>query len=336
MTSTTTKPTQTAVSSTYGLWGGILFSLAFTLLIWLLGSNLYPVDLEPDRPGMWYAWMLRHPTFWTRTTAWVGYTLHQLTIWGLLYYAQAQKPRYSQHLHRFNLLALAANAIFITLHLVQTHLWYDGLAQDVPEWTSQWSVILLLVIVLLMENQRRGLVVGKKVPFLTEAGRTLRQYHGYYFAWAIIYTFWYHPMEFTSGHLLGFFYMFLLMLQGSLFYTRAHINPWWMVVQELFVLFHGTMVSLMNDDGGWAMFLFGFFGLFVVTQMYGLPLTKWQRGFFWVSYVGSMLVTYSLRGWDKWSEPLRIPVAEYLLVFVIALLVMGAMRFQRLATNGNE
>ena len=39
-----------------------------------------------------------------------------------------------------------------------------------------------------------------------------RKYHGYYFAWAIIYTFWYHPMEITGGHLLGFFYMFLLLL----------------------------------------------------------------------------------------------------------------------------
>ena len=49
----------------------------------------------------------------------------------------------------------------MTLHLVQTWLFYDGLAQDVPEWTSQWSVIVLLAAVLMMENQRRGLVFGR-------------------------------------------------------------------------------------------------------------------------------------------------------------------------------
>ena len=52
----------------------------------------------------------------------------------------------------------------------------------------------------------------------------MRKYHGYVFAWATVYTFWYHPMENTAGHLIGFFYMFLLLLQGSLFLTRIHIN----------------------------------------------------------------------------------------------------------------
>ena len=69
---------------------------------------------------------------------------------------------------------------------------------------------MVLVAILIMENQRRGLAFGVKVPWLKDAGRTLRQYHGYYFSWAIIYTFWYHPIELTPGHLLGFFYMFLL------------------------------------------------------------------------------------------------------------------------------
>ncbi len=31
----------------------------------------------------------------------------------------------------------------------------------------------------------------------------VRRNHGYIFAWATIYTFWYHPMENTNGHLIG-------------------------------------------------------------------------------------------------------------------------------------
>ena len=47
-------------------------------------------------------------------------------------------------------------------------------------------------------------------------------------------------MEATSGHLIGFLYMFLLMLQGSLLFTRAHVNRWWTLVLEVAVLAHGT------------------------------------------------------------------------------------------------
>ena len=43
--------------------------------------------------------------------------------------------------------------------------------------------------------------------WLTEAAR---RYHGYYFAWAIVYTFWYHPMEATTGHLIDYVSVFVL------------------------------------------------------------------------------------------------------------------------------
>ena len=76
-----------------------------------------------------------------------------------------------------------------------------------------------------MENQRRGMFLGKKIGFVSNAAVSIRKYHGYYFAWATIYTFWYHPMVGTQGHLMGFLYMFLLLLQGSLFFTRMHLNP---------------------------------------------------------------------------------------------------------------
>ena len=56
----------------------------------------------------------------------------------------------------------AANAGFILLHILQTRIWYDGLAQNVSIWSSQGSVVLMLVLILLMENQRRGLFFGKK------------------------------------------------------------------------------------------------------------------------------------------------------------------------------
>ena len=239
-----------ATDSSTALWGGILFSFVFTALIWYAGGHwLSPGALTPERPGFWYEWQLQDPTFWTRATAWGGYLLHQVSIWWLIWTAQKERPGYSRGLHRFNVLALGVNAGFIALHFVQTQVWYDGLAQDVHEGTAQWSVIVLLIAVLAMENKRRGLVFGVGSNWVERAGPFLRRYHGYFFSWAVIYTFWYHPMEDTWGHLFGFFYMFLLMLQGSLFFTRAHVNRRWTVVLEVTFAFHGAMVAYLAGRG---------------------------------------------------------------------------------------
>ena len=213
---------------------------------------------------------------------------------------------------------LAANAFFILLHFVQTHIWYDGLAQDVSIFSSQGSVIVLLVWVLLMENPRRGLFFGKKAPISKEIVRVARKYHGYFFAWAPIYTFWYHPMVSTPGHLFGFFYMFLLLLQGSLFFTRIHLNRWWMLTQELTVMAHGTMVAIIQGNGLWPMFFFGFGGMFIITQMHGLSLSIRSRWLILAAYIAGALWVYSGRGWANLNQIVRIPVIEYLSMFVLA------------------
>ena len=315
------------------LWLGIAFSFAFTALIWLLGPSLPVIDFLPDAGASWYYWQLPEPTFWSRTTAWGGYLGHQIVIWLLIYHAQKSKLKYSNNLHKVNILALAANAFFIFLHLIQTHIWYDGLAQDVSIFSSQGSVVLLLVMVLLMENQRRGLFFGKKVGFLKETARVARKYHGYIFAWGVIYTFWYHPMETTSGHLIGFLYTFFLMLQGSLFFTRVHVNRWWMLMQELIVLVHGTLVAYQHGNGAWAMFFFGFATIFIVTQMHGLGLKLWQRWAFVVAYIIAIILVYSQRGWELVSEVIRVPVIEYALVFILALIIWLVMSIIGLGTR---
>ena len=283
--------------ATSALWLGILFSLVFTALIAWAGERLDAITLLPDTGAAWYYWQLPNPTFWTRATAWGLYLLHQFAIWGLIFYAQTRVRRYTSGLHRVNLLALGVNAFFILAHFVQTHIWYDGLAQDVSIFSSQASVIVLLVWVLLMENSRRGIFFGKKLPLSKQIIEIAKKYHGYFFAWATIYTFWYHPMVNTPGHLVGFFYMFLLLLQGSLFFTRVHVNRWWMVVQEATVAVHGTLVAVLQGNDLWPMFAFGFAGIFVITQMHGLRLAKWCRLVILAIYVGAVAWVYHNMGW---------------------------------------
>lgn len=304
------------------LWLGVATSLGLTALIWALGWIPAGVPKLPDQGPSWYYWKLPEPTFWSRATAWGFYIGHQVAVWALLWWAQRSRPRYSSALHPVNWWMLAVNLLFIGLHFVQTYVWYDGLAQDVSIFSSQGSVVLLLVFVLIMETPRRGLLFGKKVPFRREFVQLVKRQHGYLFSWAAIYTFWYHPMEAGLGHLIGFFYMFLLLLQGSLIYNRAHINRWWTFALEVMVLVHGTLVAVFQGNGIWPMFFFGFFALVVVTQMYGLPIGARGRWLVAGAFVAGVVLVYGVsgRGWAKLDEIVRIPLIDFALVGVIYLL----------------
>ena len=323
---TSSASTQSApTGATRALWLGIAFSLAFTALIAWAGPRLDAIQLLPDQGAAWYFWKLPEPTVWTRVSVWSLYLLHQVALWALIAYAQKNRPSYTTGLHKFNVLALGVNAVFILLHFAQTHLFYDGLAQDVSVFSSQGSVIVLLVWVLLMENPRRGLFFGRKAPIGKEIIAFARKYHGYFFAWATVYTFWFHPMVSTPGHLIGFVYMFLLLLQGSLFFTRVHVNKYWTFVQEGLVAVHGTLVAVAQGAGLWPMFLFGFTGIFVITQMHGLGLGRWARLAIFGAYAAAVLWVYSERGWAQLNEIVRIPLIDYVAVFVLAGLFGGGL-----------
>ena len=327
MQSTVTTSQPKPLQSSTALWAGVVFSFVFTALIWWLGERLAPLrnTFAPDTGALHYFWKLPEPNWITRASAWGLYLAHQFAIWGLIYYAQTNKLKYTSGLHPVNIWALGANALFIVLHLIQTHVFYDGLAQDVSILSSQGSVIVLLVFVLVMENKRRGMFFGKPATLWQPAVDFIRKYHGYLFSWAIVYTFWYHPMENTTGHLIGFLYMFLLMLQGSLFFTRMHVNRYWTFTQEFAVLVHGTLVAVQQGNGIWPMFAFGFGGIFVITQMYGLGLSKMARWAILAVYCALVVWIYSGRGFDKVNEVIRIPVIDYVLVFVLTGLVAGPM-----------
>jgi hypothetical protein len=133
----------------------------------------------------------------------------------------------------------------------------------------------------------------------------------------------------TTGHLWGFFYTFLLLLQGSLFFTRTHLNRFWMVTQEILVAVHGTLVAVMQGNGIWPMFFFGFAGLFIITQMHGLRLSLRTRWLLLAGYIAGVVVVYSGRGWGALNEIIRIPVIEYLAVVVLALLIGGGLWIYR-------
>lgn len=322
--------------------GSILFTVLLCAAIVAMGGALSQFEIIPHpEDGFIYEWQLAEQTAWGQLTAWLGFALHQLLIWATIAYAQRRysKRDYTDKLRPVNIWALAINFVFIVLHYLQTLFFYDAIAQDLPSWTAQFAVALMLIVILGMENQRRGLFFGKKVPFRKAFTDALRKYHGYFFSFAVIYTFWFHPMVPTLGHLVGFAHVVLVMAQGSLMFMRAHLNKHWMLLLEILVLPHAFQVAINQGADLWPMFFFGFAAIFLVTQMHGLRLKPWARRAFYGSFTLVALYVYVFlrQPWEA-NEILRIPIIEYAVLFVMYLVYwIGAKvssRFGRLVGAG--
>jgi hypothetical protein len=266
---------------------GVVFAFSFVFLIWALGPNLkHFTDTLIQRNDLsWYYWKLLIRDFWGMNIVWAMYLANQISIWAIIYFAQKNQSGFrnatSRRLSKYTLYALAITVTFVFLHLVQTQVWFDGLAQDVPILTSQGSVIVLLSIVLIIENQRRGLFLGRKAgkPFTPSVAAFFRSSHKYIFAWALIYTFWFHPMATDPQLLSGFFYMFLLFTQLMLAWTPLHLDKRWIIFLEAYVTIHAVIVAAWNTSffGGadmWPMFFSGFAFMLIFTYMYAFRATK--------------------------------------------------------------
>ncbi len=296
----------------------ILFSACAALGVFLLHPYTDNIQFLPDEGFNWYYWKLPDPTFMSRATSWGFYIAHQAFIWWAIWWGQKHRKELTnwKRMHWINFVMIFGTAFFIFLHYVQTAIWFDGLGQDMPVIMSQGSVVVLLIVILVMEAPRRGLFFGKVKPF-REILPWLYKYHGYVFAWGLVFTFWYHPMYPTWGHVTGFFYMFLLFTQMNLMYTEIHVNRYWTFTMETLVIVHGITMAVVNGNGMWAMFGFGFAAAAVITQIYGLGLSKTARIAIWAVFLIALVVAYSYRGWEHIGEVIRIPVIYYLGAFLI-------------------
>ena len=210
------------------LFWSVIAAVVVAALIPAFSAFLVPsIALVPDKGPAWYFWKLPDPTWRTRASVWIPYLVQQLLVWYLIYRLSTAKKRIDDTFSKWNWWLLGVNAAFVVVHFVQTSVFYDGLAQDVPIWSSQYSVIGMLVLILIMKNRWRGLFFGHKVRLPKDGVLMTTKIHSYYIAWAAVYTFWFHPVVSTWAHVIGFFYMFLLLIQISLAYTRAHMNKYW-------------------------------------------------------------------------------------------------------------
>jgi len=336
----------------YYAWaGGLVLAVGFTLLIWFFGPLLQPFldALLPDQGAAWYYWKLPSRNLWTMFIVWTFYLSHQFAIWATIYWAQKNlvepRARPTGSLTSYNLAAFTITVAFTFLHFLQTHVWFDGLAQDVPIWTSQDSVIIMLAVILIIENPRRGLFLGRRAgkPFTARVSGFFRRCHMYIFAWAMVYTFWFHPMAADPQLLSGFFYMFLLFTQMSLAYTKVHLDKRWIITLESYVAIHAVIVAIYNtaylgSADMWPMFFAGFAFMFVFTYMYALNVRKEMRWAITTLYLAFVVWLYLPRpiglGRDLTLllrlEMLWIPLVLYGLAAVFAGLTYLKLKRQKI------
>tara|TARA_Y100000588_G_scaffold42064_2_gene40146 strand:+ start:1106 stop:2104 length:999 start_codon:yes stop_codon:yes gene_type:complete len=301
---------------------GLICAGAITAVIALTGARLSTFEIIGPTVPFQYPWRLVEPDFISQITAWSGYVLHNIYVWTILSLARKEKPGFSENFRWFNWAMLVGNGLFIGLHILQTHLYYDALARDVHEATAQGSVALMLMVILVIEGPRRGLFFGQ-LRFDRRLVEVLRKYHGYLFSWAIIYTFWYHPAVSTQGHLIGFFYMFMLLWQSVLVFNRSHRNRWWTLTLEAMVIPHAVLVAVTQPSNAWRMFGFGFATIFILTQMHGVGWNRATRITFGSIFVIALILAYAVFGdITQIHEVARIPVAEFFVAGVIYVLLV--------------
>ena len=297
---------------------GIAVCILITLLIVIFGWNLQSVPHPPDRGPRWYYWILRDPTFTTRAAVWTLYLTHQILHLATVHYALQSKIRYSSTLRPINIWLICLNLFFIFAHFVQTHVTYDGLAQDLPLIPSLGLAGVMLTWVLLMENNRRGLWFHYRFPFPSDLIKFARKYHGYYFSVAIVAVFWFHPLESTLGHLTGVFYNLLLLLQSCLVLTPIHYNRYWTFTLEFFVIVHGTVVGYFDPTKSWTIYFFWFLVIFVTTQMHGLNLSFSFKLSVIILTVLSIKEMFHIEGPIFAPKLLCAPLTEYVCVYLLA------------------
>ncbi|KAI8361730.1 hypothetical protein BD560DRAFT_318508, partial [Blakeslea trispora] len=133
--------------------------------------------------------------------------------------------------------------------LVHGHVFYDGLAVNVPEGVAQGSVVLILVFAIIIAIPYRGIIFGYgKKPASDPVIQMVRKYHGYAMSFGTVLNFHYHPV--------------------------SHRNKSWVLLLEVWVFIHGTLTAIIQPGIGWQIFSYGFMSMFLVNQIFQTKLAE--------------------------------------------------------------
>lgn len=329
------------------------------------GDRFLPEPAENGNPGeharnngassasYWYYWQTKpeNRTWLNRFLPWLGYILHQFSIWLMTFFAQAKMnseyeqdefgnypDKYTPSISHYNVGLLVTNILFYLLHLGITHWTYDGLAIDTVITSGQSSVSAAIALIFLLEYRDRGMFLAYPQKSDSDCFTDFikldynlidlfRKYHGYCFQWIMIWTLWYHPLENTSAHATGCTIVWLFLLQGSLIFTQFHYCRPWRFLVEIGVFIHGPVVAYQIENAGSfpydtnlsPMFFFGFGMCVVATQIFtfqSLRNLAWYFRIiplilFWIGGILFYLLNQN-KNFSDINEMVRIPPILYL------------------------
>jgi len=224
--------------------------------------------------------------------------------------AQVSKPPPAEMDYRPNIYAqrmFSLNIGMILFKFTQSFFTYDGLANDVPEWTAQYSVMWWIFLALIIQMPKRGLLFGYIRSFDNPCGfgkdfvNFVRKQHGYAFSFGVTYNYWFHPIEGSPGFVLGYLYQFLMMLQSNFLLHPFHRNKFWTLILQVGIVPHAFFIAwyFANGSAGSVFqFPFGFAMLFITTFMHGFELSFWQKAGFTVAFFVVAVSTYLAVGRD--------------------------------------
>lgn len=86
-------------------------------------------------------------------------------------------------------------------------------------------------------------------------------------------------------------------------------------------------MAVLQGNDMWLMFAFGFGAMIVLTQMYGLGLNTWARRGLATVFLLAVVASYGVTGrLAQINEVIRIPILDYLVVFLVYGLYLVASR----------
>jgi hypothetical protein len=286
----------------------------------------------------------RGPDTLRRAVTWVCYLSHQLCSLLCVYVAKRSRStgtaQYTTKLSPANIWALGMNFSFFAMRFVHSAWSLDGLSGELPFWAPELAGLLIVIVIMLMENESRGLVFGWRWP-LHEAGSYLaKRYHGYIFSFFIVQALWYHPTLSITSHAVEYAHLALLLTQSSLFYTRQHLNPYWKALLETMIVLHAiplaetplSIYTLVPESSrAWCAFLFGLLIVICATPLFGLPAYAKLRSHYKVvpilTVLGSIIGVYYRDSFKDLQLLLLIPGLLYMgtMVFSSALMAWCAV-----------
>lgn len=114
-------------------------------------------DAAGVRTAFAYPWRLATTTSAARISTWLGYLVHQFGQFYILANVQwlsrtgQIQAKWSSQYQWWNWQMMYLNVAMVLYKCIQVHIWYEGLAVDVPEGTAMGAVVAILIGAIVIE-----------------------------------------------------------------------------------------------------------------------------------------------------------------------------------------